>query len=77
MLLATICLSSVKHHRRYVRNRKRYPLRVPSGDVRNEADVLLEDLVKAKEEKERDDGRKASWILDDTWKLVNRKVSAR
>ena len=77
MLMATIRLGSVKHHRRYVRSRKQYPLRAPSGDLRNEADVLLEDLLRAKEGDEKDDGRKASWISDATWKLVNRKASAR
>ena len=77
MLLTTIRLGSVKHHRRYVRSRKQYPLRAPRGDLRNDADVLLEDLLKAKEGDRINDGRKASWISDATWKLVDRKASER
>ena len=77
MLVATLSLCSVKHHRRYVRCRSKYPLQSPSGDARNEADVLLEDLLKAKERKEKTDGRKASWVSDATWKLVSQKASAR
>jgi hypothetical protein len=77
MLLATIRLGPVEHHRRYVRSRKLYPLKAPRGDLRNDADVLLDDLLKAKEGDGRNDGRKASWISDATWQLVDRKASVR
>ena len=79
LVLGTLLLESVKHHRRYVRSRGTYPVR-PLGPLkRNRADGLLDDLREAakKEAPDAGDMRNNSWISEPAWRLVDQKAAAR
>ena len=80
MLLSTMRLGQVKHHRRYVRARGTFPIKPVGLMEGNRADVLLQDLEEAaKAEKEQGDqtGRSNSWITPLSWRLIDQKTAAR
>jgi len=79
LLVGTLRLESVKHHRRYVRSRGTYPVRPPGPLERNRADGLLDDLREAakKEVPDKRETRNNSWISEPTWRLVDQKAAAR
>ena len=80
MLVATLRLGAVKHHRRYVRARSEYPIKPVGPFEANRADTLLQDLEEAaKAEKAKRDatGRVNSWITPLTWRLIDQKTAAR
>ena len=62
-------------HSRYLRGRKRAPLRPPIAPTRE--DGIFVDLQRAVPKPQARDARKNSWILEATWRLVDEGVSAR
>ena len=80
LLLGTMRLGQVKHHRRYVRARGTYPIKPVEPMEGNRADALLQDLEEAaKAEKMQGDrtGRSNSWITPLSWRLIDQKTAAR
>jgi hypothetical protein len=79
LLKTTLQLRPEKEHKAYVRRRARFPIITPP-EQHNEADKILcklAETVPRDPQKEKDDGRKNSWISEATWKLIDQKASAR
>ena len=75
-IVCTLRLGSVKHHQRYVRSRSSFPIPSPSDSAGNQGDRLLSELQSAVKS-QSSNGRNASWISNDTWRLIDQKASAR
>ena len=71
------CLRSVpkKEHARYLSGRKKLPLRLPDEPTRE--DGIFAALRRAVPKPHTRERRENGWISEDTWRLVDKRVSAR
>ena len=71
------CLPSapLTEHKRYLGGGKRWPVRLPLKPTRT--DQLFAALRRAVPKAQPREARQNSWILEETWRLVNEIVSAR
>ena len=76
LVKAVLLLDSKGRHRKYMQRRKRYPFRSPVGET-SRADTIFASLEGKKEEREKKDSRKSSWIQPRTWTLIDQKTEAR
>ena len=76
-IVATLCVSSPREHRRYVRGRERFPLPPPLAEDCSAADTILAELREGRTPRGMDDGRQNSWISEETWRLIDMKAAAR
>jgi len=76
-LVGTMKLDTEQQHRRYVRSRKRYPIKTQKPEEMNQADEILEELRSHATDREKTDGRSNSWISDPTWRLIDQRTASR
>ena len=76
MLVGILRTESKRQHQRYVRTRTRFSNQIRTED-KSRADHLMEELAELIEGTPSIDSRKASWISDESWKLINAKAEAR
>ena len=77
ILVSTLKLSSVSHHRRYARTRSTFPIRLTIDNASSEADRIHAELAECREKKGKTNGRDNSWIRGNTWTLIDRRIDAR
>ena len=77
ILVGTLRLSSLRHHRRYVRSRSVFPRKRLKQSEQSHVDTLHAELAKLAESKGATDGRSNLWISSNTWALMDRRVNAR
>ena len=75
MVLGCLCSAPKREHTKYLMGRKRLPLRPPSNPTRE--DGIFAALRRAVPKPHARERRKNGWILEDTWRLVDERVSAR
>ena len=75
MVLCCLPSASLKGHKRYLGGRKRWPVRPPSKPTRVDLlfAALRRDVLTAQPHKARGN----AWISEETWRLVDKRVSAR
>ena len=75
MVLGCLCSAPEREHAKYLSGRKKLPLRPPADPKREDGifEALRRDVPKTNA-RER---RMNYWIYEDTWRLVNERVSAR
>ena len=71
------CLHSapLREQTKYLGRRTRPPLRTPSTPTREEG--IFADLQRTIPKPKARDARKNAWILVDTWRIINERLSAR
>ena len=75
MVLGCLPSASLTEHKRYLGGSKRWPVRPPSKPTR--VDLLFAALRRAVPKVQPREARKNAWILEETWRLVDERVSAR
>ena len=75
MVLGFLRSAPLREHSRYLRGRKRIPLRPPTDPTRE--DIIFAALQRAVPKPQVRDVRKNARISDATWRLVDERVSAR
>ena len=75
--MAVGCLRSApeREHARYIRGRGKMPLRPPTEPTRE--DGIFAALQRAVPKPHARDRHKKAWISEETWRLVDKRVSAR
>ena len=70
------CLPSAPpiEHKRYLGGRKRWPVRPPRETTRT--DEIFAALRRAVPRAQPREARRNAWILESTWRLINKRVSA-
>ena len=76
MLVSSVKIASVAHHRRYAKARSTFPLGTLPAAC-SEVDTTHNTLAACRQKKGKTTGRNSSWISEDTWILIDRKVNAR
>ena len=76
-LVATLRVGNPREHRRYVRGRERFPLPPPTLEQSSEADLLLSTLRENRTKRGTGNGRRQSWISEETWSWIDAKAMAR
>ena len=74
MVLGFFRSAPLREHTKYLGGRKRPPLRTPTSLTREDRIFLA--LRRAVLKPQARDARKNMWILEATWRLVNKRVSA-
>ena len=75
MVLVCLPSASLAEHKRYLGGRKNWPLRLPTKPTReDEAFAALRRSVPKAKARE---ARRNAWILAETWRLFDERVSAR
>ena len=71
------CLRSApeREHTRYIRGRQKMPLRPPTEPTRE--DRIFAALRRAVPKPHARDGHKNAWISEETWRIVDERVSTR
>ena len=71
------CLSSApkREHAKYLTGRKQLPLHAPAEPTRE--DGIFASLRRSVPKPHASERRKNGWISEDTWRLVDERVSAR
>jgi hypothetical protein len=77
MVLGTIRSAKLKENRVYLRGRRKFPLETPTVRPMTQADCLFEDLRSSVERPENQVSRRASWISDESWKLIDTRLALR
>ena len=75
MVLGCLHSAPEREHARYLLGRKQLPLRPPSEPMRE--DGIFASLRRAVPKPHTRDRRNNGWISEDTWRLVDERVSAR
>ena len=75
MVLGFLTSSPLTEHKRYLRGRKRWPLRPPTKPTR--MDKTFAALRRAVPKSQPRAARQNAWISEETWRLVYERVSAR
>ena len=75
MVLGCLHSAPEKEHTKYLTGRKQLPLRPPSDPTRE--DGIFAALRRAVPKPHARERRKNGWILEDTWRIVDERVSAR
>ena len=75
MVLGCLPSASLTEHKRYLGGRKRWPVRPPSKPTR--VDQLFAALRRAVPKAQPREARRNTWISEETWRLVDERVSAR
>ena len=75
LVLGCLYSASLKEQTRYLRGRKKLPLRPPTTPTRE--DKIFAALRRAVPKPRAREARKNEWISLATWRLVNERVSAR
>ena len=75
MVLGCLHSASLKEHARYLRGRKRPPLRPPTEPTRE--DTIFSALGRAVPKPRGQEARKNAWISATKWRLSDERVSAR
>ena len=74
MVLVCLHSASLTEHKGYLRGRKKLPLKPPSELTRE--DEVFADLRRAVPKARVQEARKNEWISTETWRLVDKRVSA-
>ena len=75
MVLGCLPSASLTEHKRYLGGRKKLPLRPPTEPTReDDAFTALRRAIPTARVRE---ARKNEWILTETWRLIDKRVSAR
>ena len=75
MVLGCLHSASEREHTKYLTGRKRLPLQPPSAPTRE--DGIFAALRRAVPKPQARERRKNGWISEDTWRLVDERVSVR
>ena len=75
MVLGCLHSASLKEHARYLRGRKKPPLRPPTEPTRE--NTIFADLQRANPKPRAQEARKNAWISATMWRLVDERVSTR
>ena len=75
MVLGCLCSASDREHTKYLTGCKRLPLRPMFAPTRE--DGIFAALRRAVPKPQAREMRKNGWISEDTWRLVNERVSTR
>ena len=75
MVLGCLHNTSLTEHNRYLRGRKKLPLKPPTEPIRE--DKVFAALRRAVPKPRAREARKNEWISTETWRLVDERVSAR
>ena len=74
MVLGCLPSAPLTEHKRYLGGRKRWPVRPPWEPTRT--DQLFAALRRAVQRAQPREARQNNWILESTWGLINKRVSA-
>ena len=77
MLLGSLMTAKAKANARYLRSRKRFPLRPLRTNDKGESDLLLDELKEFIEPDPQDRRTHKAWVSGDTWNLVDQLATAR
>ena len=75
MVLGCLCSAHKRKHTKYLTGRKQLPLRTPSDPTQE--DRIFAALRRAVPKPNARERRENGWISEDTWRLVDKRVSAR
>ena len=75
IVLGCLCSAPEREHTKYLTERKRLPLRPPSDSTQE--DGIFATPRRAVPKPHARDSRKNGWISEDTWRLVDKRVSLR
>ena len=75
MVLGCLPSASLTEHKRYLEGRKRWPVRPPSKPTR--VYLLFAALRRAVPKAQPREARQNAWISEETWRLIDKRVSAR
>ena len=75
MVLGCLPSSSLTEHNRYLGERKRWPLRPPMKPTRE--DEAFAALRRAVPKAQPQEARRNAWMMEETWRLVDERVSPR
>ena len=77
IVLGCLYVSSLREQSCYLGRRTRLPLRPPGRQTRTRADMLFAELRCAIPNPDKQALRYKSWILAETWRLLDQRFSAR
>ena len=77
MLLGSLMTAKAKANARYLRSRKRFPLRPLRTNDKGESDLLIDELKEFIEPDPQDRRTHKAWVSSDTWNLVDQLATAR
>ena len=66
-----------REHSCYIRRRMRLPLQLPGHQTRTWTEHIFAELRHAVPNLDKRVARHNSWILEETWRLIDKRVSAR
>ena len=75
MVVGHLCSATARDHARYIKGRRKMPLKPPTEPTRE--DKLFGALRRAVPKPHKQDKHKNAWISEETWRLVDERVSAR
>ena len=75
MVVGHLRSATARDHARYIKGRRKMPLKPPTEPTRE--DELFGALRRAVPEPHERDKHKNTWISEETWRLVDERVSAR
>ena len=75
MVLGCLPSDSLTEHKRYLGGRKNLPLKLPTELTRE--DEVFAALQRAVPKARVREARRNEWILTETWRLIDKRVSAR
>ena len=75
MVVACLCSAPAREHEKYIRGRKNLPLQPPTEPTRKGG--IFAAVRRAVPKPHARERRKKEWILEKTWRLVDKRVSAR
>ena len=75
MLVGHLRSTTARDHARYIKDRQKMPLKPPMEPTRE--DELFEALRRAVPKPHEREKHKNAWISEETWRLVDERVSAR
>ena len=75
MVVGHLRSATARDHDRYIKGRRKMPLRPPTEPTRE--DELFDALRRAVPKPHERNKHKNAWISEETWRLVNERVSAR
>ena len=75
MVVVCLCSAPEQEHTRYIMGRRKMPLRPPTEPTRE--DGIFAALRRAVPKPHVRDRHKNAWISEETWRLVDERVSAR
>ena len=67
--------TTARYHSRYIKGRRKMPLKPPTEPTRE--DKLFKALQRAVPKPHEREKHKNAWISEETWRLANKRVSAR